>query len=135
VSAGTILRAPNASTAATGRLTKKISRQSTSWVSTPPTSTPRAAPAPPTAPQAASAFARAGPWKLLVMIERAAGESIAAPSPWPARAAKSAAAEPAIAEAKDETVKMPRPVRNMRRRPSRSAARPPSKSRLPNTSE
>src|SRR5918912_643531 len=78
VSAGTILRAPKASAAATGRLTKKIRRQSTSCVSTPPARTPSAAPAPPTAPQAASAFARAGPWKVLVMIEREAGEEHAA---------------------------------------------------------
>ena len=75
------------------------------------------------------------PWKAVVMIERAAGESIAAPRPWPARAAKSVAAVPAIAEASEEAVKTPRPVRNMRRRPSRSAARPPKSSRLPKTSE
>ena len=60
VSAGTILRAARRAPAATGRLTKKISRQSTSSVSTPPRRTPSAAPAPPTAPQAASALARAG---------------------------------------------------------------------------
>ena len=68
---------------------KKIARQSTSSVSTPPSSTPIAAPAPPTAPQTPSALARSGPWKVVVMIDSAAGESIAAPRPWPARAAKS----------------------------------------------
>ena len=93
-------------------------RQSATSVRTPPTRTPIAAPAPPTAPQAASAFARCLPWKAVVMIESAAGESIAAPRPWPARAANSAAAVPASAEATDETVKTPRPVRNMRRRPT-----------------
>ncbi len=36
------------------------------------------------------------------MIDSAAGESIAAPRPWPARAAKSAAAVPASAEASDD---------------------------------
>ena len=56
------------------------------------------------------------------MIESAAGESIAAPRPWPARAAKSAPAVPAIAEASDDTVKTPRPVRKRRRRPTRSAS-------------
>ena len=40
-----------------------------------------AAPAPPTAPQTPSALARCGPWKLVVMIDSAAGESIAAPRP------------------------------------------------------
>ena len=69
------------------------------------------------------------------MIDSAAGESMAAPRPWPARAANSAPAVPAMAEANDETVKTPRPVRNIRRRPSRSAARPPKSSRLPKTSE
>ena len=70
-----------------------------------------------------------------VMIESAAGERIAAPSPWPAREAKSIAALPAIAEANEEAVKTPRPVRNMRRRPRRSAARPPKSRRLPKISE
>ena len=44
--------------APTGRLMKKIARQSTSSVSAPPSSTPMAAPAPPTAPQTPSALAR-----------------------------------------------------------------------------
>jgi hypothetical protein len=70
-----------------------------------------------------------------MMIASAAGESSAAPSPCPARAAKRVVAEPAIAEAKDDAVKTVRPVRNMRRRPSRSVARPPKRSRLPKMSE
>ena len=70
-----------------------------------------------------------------MMIASAAGESIAAPSPWPARAANKAVAEPASADANDDAVKTARPVRNMRRRPSRSAARPPKRSRLPKMSE
>src|SRR6266699_2221013 len=55
--------AVTASTSATGRFTKKIIRQSANSVSSPPARTPIAAPAPPTAPQAASAFAFACPWK------------------------------------------------------------------------
>ena len=94
-----------------------------------------AAPAPPTAPQTPSAFARSGPWKVVVMIDSAAGDSIAAPRPCPARAAKKTAALVASAEASEATVNTPRPVRKTRRRPSRSAARPPSSSRLPKTSE
>ena len=39
------------------------------------------------------------------MIASAAGESIAAPRPWPARAANRAAAEPASADANDDAVK------------------------------
>ena len=53
----------------------------------------------------------------------------------PALAVNSIAAVPAAAEASDDTVKTPRPVRNRRRRPRRSAARPPKSSRLPETSE
>ena len=79
--------------------------------------------------------ARCVPWNAEVMIESAAGERIAAPRPWPARDAKSVAALPAIAEANEEAVKTPRPVRNMRRRPRRSAARPPNSRRLPKISE
>jgi hypothetical protein len=40
-----------------------------------------------------------------------------------------------MADVSEEAVKMPRPVRKRRRRPSRSAARPPSRSRLPKMSE
>src|SRR3954471_8873440 len=110
-------------------------RQSVNWVRTPPTRTPSAAPAPPTAPQAESALVRCEPWKAEVMIESAAGERIAAPRPWPAREAKSIEALPAIAEAKEEAVKTPRPVRNIRRRPRRSAERAPKSRRLPKISE
>ena len=90
-SAGTTTcSAPAASASPTGRLMRKIRRQSTSSVSAPPSRTPKAAPAPPTAPQAPSALARSPPWvKAAMMIESAAGESIAAPRPWPARAANS----------------------------------------------
>jgi hypothetical protein len=40
-----------------------------------------------------------------------------------------------MADANDDVVKTARPVKNMRRRPSRSAARPPKRSRLPKMSE
>jgi len=61
---------------------KKIARQSTSSVSVPPSSTPIAAPAPPTAPQTPSARVRSRPsLKAVMMIDSAAGDSIAAPRP------------------------------------------------------
>ena len=54
---------------------------------TPPASTPTAAPEPPIAPQMPSALLRSAPSsKVVVMIESAAGEMIAAPKPWTARA-------------------------------------------------
>jgi hypothetical protein len=40
-----------------------------------------AAPAPPIAPQTPSALVRSCPWKVTVMMDSAAGESIAAPRP------------------------------------------------------
>ena len=54
---------------------------------TPPSSTPAAAPKPPTAPQTPSAMLRSLPSaKVVVRIDSAAGEMIAAPRPWSARA-------------------------------------------------
>ena len=66
---------------------KKIHSQPKYFVSTPPASTPTAAPAPPSAPQIPSALLRSAPSSKVVMtIESAAGEMIAAPRPWTARA-------------------------------------------------
>ena len=57
-------------------------------MSTPPSSTPTAPPEPATAPQTPSARLRSAPSaKVVVRIESAAGERIAAPRPWRARAA------------------------------------------------
>src|SRR5260370_27018842 len=60
------------------------------------------------------------------MIDRAAGVSSAAPSPWPARAAISAVAVGARPLASDAAVNTARPARKIRRLPTRSAARPPT---------
>ena len=55
---------------------------------TPPSSTPAAPPEPATAPQIPSALLRSAPsLKVVATIESAAGERIAAPRPWTARAA------------------------------------------------
>src|SRR3954470_8733401 len=115
----------------TGTLTKKIQDQLSTSVRTPPSRTPAAAPKPPTAPQTPSATLRSRPSeKVVVRMDSAAGEMIAAPSPWSERAAikdPSDQARPASSEAR---VKTTMPTRNSRRRPSRSAARPP-RSRKP----
>jgi hypothetical protein len=71
---------------------------------------------------------------MVVINDRAAGESIAAPTPCPTRVASSVDAELASAAASDAPVKTSRPDTKIRRRPSRSAARPPSSSRPPNAS-
>ncbi len=116
----------NASTP-TGTLTKKIHSQPRYFVSTPPASTPTAAPEPPIAPQIPSALFRSAPSsKVVMMIESAAGEMIAAPKPWTAREAISTPSDEASPQANEAVVNTITPARNTRRRPSRSAARPPS---------
>ena len=87
---GTILGASASTTAPIGTLTKKTQRQLSSCTSTPPSSSPTAPPAPAIAPQTASARLRSGPSvKVVRMIDRAAGETIAPPSPCRPRATSS----------------------------------------------
>jgi hypothetical protein len=61
-----------------------------------------------------------------MMIESAAGEMIAAPKPWIARAAISTGSDHASPHRNEATVKTATPTMNMRRRPSMSPDRPPS---------
>jgi hypothetical protein len=73
-----------------GTFTHSTHSQPSPSVSTPPSRTPAAPPLPATAPHTPSARLRSAPsWKVVVTIERAAGERIAAPSPCTARAAMS----------------------------------------------
>jgi hypothetical protein len=98
----------------------------------PPNSTPAAAPLPPIAPQIPSALLRSAPSsKVVMMIASVAGEMIAAPSPCTARAAIRTPIEPESPQASDATEKSATPNMNTRRRPSRSAARPPSSRKPP----
>ena len=122
----------NASTP-TGTLMKKIHSQPKYFVRTPPSSTPTAAPAPPSAPQIPSALLRSAPSSKVVMtIESAAGEMIAAPRPWIARAPIRTLSDEARPQRSEATVKTTTPTRKTRRRPKRSAARPPSSRNPPN---
>ena len=95
--------ASSAATMPIGTFTHSTHSQPTYSVSTPPSSTPAAPPEPATAPQAPSALLRSAPSrKVVVTIESAAGERIAAPRPWTARAAISApsdSAKPPTSEA------------------------------------
>ena len=59
------------------------------------------------------------------MIERVAGIIRAEPTPWTMRAAISSSALPASPQKSDETVKIARPTRKMRRLPCMSASLPP----------
>jgi hypothetical protein len=113
-------------------LMKKIHSQPGPSTSGPPISQAAVAPMPPSAPQIPSALFRSAlSVKVVAMIERAVGVMIAAPAPWTTRAARSAAGDQASPHMSDAAVKSRTPVMNRRRRPSRSAARPPSKSSPP----
>ncbi len=130
---GTRVVARTKTSTPTGTLTQKIHDQPRYLVRIPPKSTPAAAPEPPSAPQIPSALFRSAPsWKVVVTIESAAGEMIAAPRPWTARAlirTPELLAKPQTSEASVNSV---RPTRKIRLRPSRSAIRPPSRRKPPN---
>ncbi len=119
----------------TGTFTKKIHSQLRRSVSTPPRRTPATAPKAPTAPQTPSAMFRSRPsTNVTIRIESAAGVMIAAPSPWNERAAISDVSDQARPARSEETVNTITPTRKIRRRPRRSAARPPSSRKPPKTS-
>src|SRR4051812_37827732 len=119
----------------TGTLTKKIHSQLSRSVSTPPSRTPATAPTAPTAPQAPSAVLRSLPSaNVVVRIESAAGVISAAPSPCRARAPISAPSLHASPESSEAAVKITSPTTKTRRRPTRSATRPPSRRKPPNIS-
>jgi hypothetical protein len=69
---------------------------------------------------------------VVVRIDRAAGERMAAPRPWMPRATISQPEDWARPPAREAAEKTARPTMNTRRRPSRSAARPPSSRKPPN---
>ncbi len=121
----------------TGTFTKKIHSQPRYSTSTPPRSTPAAAPLPATAPQIPNALFRSAVscWKAALMIESVAGETIAPPSPCIARKMISAVPLPESPQASEPPMKSTIPTMKTRRRPSRSAARPPSSRKPPNASE
>jgi len=129
---GTNGRASPKTSAPTGTLTKKIHSQPRYLTMIPPKSTPAAAPEPPRAPQMPRALFRSAPSsKVVVTIERAAGEMIAAPMPWRARAPISTPISFARPQMSEATVNRTSPPRKTRLRPSRSAIRPPSRRKPP----
>ena len=127
---------PRSATTPIGRLTKKIQRQSSHSVSIPPNRRPKAPPATAIAAQTESARVRSWPSRnVVVTIERAAGDTSAAPKPCTARKAMSIVAglgKPATSDARTKTTI---PARKRRRRPSRSDIRPPRSRKPPNESE
>ena len=120
---------------ANNRFTYKVHRQDRYSVSTPPSSRPTEAPAPAIAPNTANALPRSlGSANVLVRIDNADGAMTAANAPWQARAVTSMAKLTDAPPTADATAKPARPAMNVTLRPSRSASRPPSSSRLPNAS-
>jgi hypothetical protein len=131
-----MIRGARASTAAPiGTLMKKIQRQPSASTITPPSSSPTAPPAPAIAPQTASARLRSDPSaKVVRMIDNAAGETIAPPSPCAPRATSSMPSDCEIPQTNEALEKSAIPATNSRRLPSRSAARPPRRRKPPNSS-
>ena len=124
-----------ATAAATGTLRKKIHSQPRPSVIGPPISHAAVPPTAPVEPQIPSALLRSAPsGNVVITIDSAVGVITAAATPWITRAASSAVlvlASPAPSEASaNRTV----PAMNIRRRPSRSAARPPNSNKPPKLS-
>jgi hypothetical protein len=113
---------------------KKIHGHEKYCVKAPPRIRPTAEPPIAIAAHTASARARSLPSSNVVaMIDSAAGEISAAPSPCRARAPMSIPSLPARPSSSEAPVKMTRPIRNRRFRPSRSPRRPPSRRKPPKT--
>ena len=101
--------------------------------SRPPASSPAAPPPTLIAAYTPIARLRGGPGgNVVTMRASAAGATIAPPAPCTTRAASSHAWEVANPPAREAAENSSRPVTNIRRRPSRSPARPPSSSSPPN---
>ena len=101
-------------------------------VSRPPATRPIAAPPPLIAAYTPIARFRGGPsGKVVVISASAVGAIIAPPTPWTARAVSSQACEVAKPPASEAAENSSSPATNIRRRPSRSPARPPSSSSPP----
>ena len=101
-----------------GTLTRKIQCQSSTSVSTPPSSTPMLPPPAATKPKTPIAFARsAGSVNRLIISDSETAETIAPPRPCTARAPIRNSCDPASPHAIEATVKRAIPIRNSRRWP------------------
>ena len=115
-----------------GRLMKKTQRHESVSVSRPPRSRPTAPPPAAIALQIPSACVRSLPSaNVVVTIDRAAGETSAAPRPCSARPPISMFDEVARPFNSEAPVKTASPSMNRRWRPKRSDARPPSSRKPP----
>ena len=123
------LMAAMAVTAPTGRFTKKIQCQFSTWVRTPPASRPTAAPADATKANVPIALACSlGSGNMVTIMPRITAEVSAPPVPCRNRAATSISLFAASPHSREATVKTARPLRNTFRRPARSPSLPASSS-------
>src|SRR6516165_10295949 len=128
--------APTAAMAAKNRFTYRHQRQDRYSVSSPPSSSPTAPPAPAIAPYTPNALPRsAGSVNVTVSVDSAAGASIAPNAPCKPRPITSIAKPVAAPPSADAAAKPTRPMISIRRRPTRSDIRPPSSSSPPKASE
>ncbi len=117
-----------------GRLTMNTQRHDNRSVRMPPSSSPTAAPPAAMPLHTLSAFVRSScSVKVVVMIDSAAGDTSAPPRPCRARPRMSTCELCASALSAEATANSVTPIMNRRRRPSRSAARPPSSRKPPNS--
>jgi hypothetical protein len=121
------MKAPTMSTAPIGTLIRKTHRQDSPVVSTPPATAPTMPPMPPEADHAPKALARSNPaTKYVLTTASVAGASIAAPKPCATRAPTKISGVPARPPRRLASENNDNPATSIRRRPSRSIARPPS---------
>jgi hypothetical protein len=93
-------------------------------VSSPPKNNPTAEPSPLIPAHTPSALCRSESWKVVVRMDSAAGDIIAAPKPWASRAPTSSPWLSANPQASEETANSAVPAISSRRRPSRLRDRP-----------
>jgi hypothetical protein len=103
--------------AATGRLIRKMSRQLAAWTSQPPTNGPAAVATPLSPDHAPIARDLSSGWNEASRIARLPGVSSAAPTPCKMRAVMRAPGVGAIAQSVDASANHTTPARKTRRRP------------------
>jgi hypothetical protein len=100
-----------------GRLTKKMPRQLTAVVMTPPSTGPRPAATPVTAPQTPKAIPRSLPWKLWAKRANEVAKRIAPPMPCALRERINMIGDWATPQSNEPRVKTTRPIVKSNRRP------------------
>ncbi len=124
---GTCLSATRTTTAASGRLMRKIRRQVDTSTIQPPRNGPTAPATPPSPDHAPIAFIRSPGANDACRIASAPGVSSAPPTPWIARAATRVLTFGARPHSSEPSANHATPTTKIRRRPNRSPREPPSR--------